>query len=242
MKYLLDTHTHTIVSGHAYSTILENVKAAQEKGLEMMAITDHGVAMPGSPHIYYFYNLKVIPRVIYGVTVLKGIEANIIDFSGKLDMEDEVLGRLDLVIASLHDNCIEPGTREENTRALMGAMDNEYVDILGHTGNPAFEIDIDAVVSKAKEKDILIEINNSSFVSSRIGSYSNCRRIAEKAKEIGARIVLGSDAHMCFSIGNFDKADEIIRDINFPEELIMNTSPERLKQYLKNKGKLSDLK
>lgn len=242
MKYLLDTHTHTVVSGHAYSTLLENIKAAHDKGLEMLAVTDHGTAMPGGPHIYYFNNLKVIPRVVYGVTVLKGVEANIMDCEGRLDMSDEVLKKLDIVIASLHDNCIKPGSREENTRALLNAMDNDYVDILGHTGNPAFAIDIDAVVRKAKEKNILIEINNSSFVSSRVGSYDNCLKIAQKAKELNAQIVIGSDAHICFSIGEFGKADKLIREAGISEEMVMNTSPERLKKYLMNKGKLSDMK
>ncbi|HBM74751.1 MAG TPA: phosphatase, partial [Clostridiaceae bacterium] len=64
MKYLIDTHTHTIVSGHAYTTLLENVKCAADKGLKMMADTEHGPAMPGGPSIIYFGNLKVIPRII----------------------------------------------------------------------------------------------------------------------------------------------------------------------------------
>lgn len=242
MKYLLDTHTHTLVSGHAYSTLLENVKTAREKGLEMIAVTDHGMAMPGGPHKYYFSNLKVLPRVIYGVTVLRGVEANILDYEGHLDMPDEMLEKLDIVIASLHDSCIKPGTREENTRALLNAMDNAYVDILGHTGNPAFEIDIDAVVRKAKEKNILIEINNSSFVSSRPGSYDNCLKIAQKAKELNAKIVIGSDAHICFSIGEFGKADRLIREVGISNDMVMNTSPEMLKKYLMDKGKLSDMK
>lgn len=242
MKYLLDTHTHTVASGHAYSTLMENIKAAHDKGLEMLAITDHGIAMPGGPYIYYFHNLKVIPRVVYGVTVLRGVEANIMDYEGRLDMPEEALKKLDIVIASLHDICIKPGTREENTSALLNAMDNDYVDILGHTGNPEFEIDIDAVVRKAKERDILIEINNSSFVSSRKGSYDNCFKIAKKAKELNARIVIGSDAHICFSIGEFEKADKLIREAGISEDMVMNTSPERLKKYLMNKGKLSDMK
>ena len=54
MKIEVDTHCHTIASGHAYSTIVENAKAASEKGLKMIAITDHGPAMPGTFHEAYF--------------------------------------------------------------------------------------------------------------------------------------------------------------------------------------------
>jgi putative hydrolase len=242
MKYLIDTHTHTIASGHAYSTLLENVKYASEKGLKMMAVTDHGVGLNGGPHIYHFGNLKVIPRELWGVEILRGVEANIMDYDGNLDMPEDRLLKLDLVIASLHEICIEPGSEEENTRALLKAMDNKYVDIIGHSGNPVYPIDIDAVVKKAKEKNILIEINNSSFSTSRIGSYDNCLEIARKAKEIGATLVLGSDAHICFDIGNFKKAEELIKELDIPDDMIINTSVERFKQYLFNKGKILDLK
>lgn len=242
MKYIIDTHTHTIASGHAYSTLLENVKYAADKGLKMIAVTDHGIALDGGPGIFYFGNLKVIPRVIYGVEVLRGVEANIIDYDGKLDMPDDRLDKLDLVIASLHDVCIEPGTREQNTRALLKAMENKYVDIIGHSGNPVFEIDIDAFVRGAKERNVLIEINNSSFGPARKGSRDNCYKIAQRAKELGAQIILGSDAHICFDVGNFTKAHELIESLGIPDELIMNISVNKFKKYLHSKGKTLDNK
>lgn len=238
----MDTHTHTIMSGHAYSTFLENVRFAADSGLKLLATTDHGVAMPGGPPASYFNNFKVIPRVIWGVEIMMGVEANIIDYDGHIDMPNQKLQRMDIVIASLHEVCIKPGSREENTKALLNAMENKYVDIIGHPGNPRFEIDIDAVVKKAREKSILIEINNSSFVSSRSGSYDNCLEIARKAREMGVNMVLGSDAHICFDIGHFEKADEIIQKAGIPDELIMNTSPERFKKYLADKGKKPDMK
>lgn len=241
MKYLIDTHTHTTASGHAYSTLLENVKEASLKGLKIMAVTDHGFLLPGGPSVLHFSNLRVVPRIIYGVLVLRGVEANIMDFEGNLDMPDDRLKQLDVVIASLHDICIKPGTKEENTRALLKAMDNKYVDIIGHAGNPSYEIDIDRVVEKAKAKNILIEINNSSFVTSRKGSYDNCYKIARKAGEIGATMVMGSDAHICFDIGNFEKSGELLQKLNIPDRLIMNIDPERFKNFLRNKGKIQDI-
>lgn len=241
MKYLIDTHTHTTASGHAYSTLLENVKAAALKGLKIMAVTDHGFLLPGGPSEIYFGNLRVIPRIISGVLILRGVEANIMDFEGNLDMPDDRLKQMDIVIASLHEICIKPGTKEENTRALLKAMDNKYVDIIGHPGNPSYEIDIDSVVEKAKEKGILIEINNSSFVTSRKGSDVNCYKIAQKAGEIDANLVIGSDAHICFDVGNFEKAGELLQKLNIPDRLIMNIDPERFKRFLRDKGKILDI-
>ena len=84
MKYVLDVHTHTIVSGHAYSTLLENAKYASEIGLQLLGSTEHGPSMPGAPHKWYFENLKILPRELFGVTMLYGCEANVIDYEGNL--------------------------------------------------------------------------------------------------------------------------------------------------------------
>ena len=60
MKPLIDLHTHAIMSGHAFSTIMENIAEAKNKGLQVYGLADHAVNMPGTAHIAYFKNLKVI--------------------------------------------------------------------------------------------------------------------------------------------------------------------------------------
>lgn len=237
MQLILDTHTHTIASGHAYSTILENAREAFKKGLKLICMTDHGPQMPDSPHFWHFGNLKVLPSEIEGVEILKGVEANIIDTDGNLDLPREILDKLDIVIASLHDVCFEPKDVEKNTRAIINAIKNPYVDIIGHPGNPIFPIDVEKVLIAAKEYNTHIEINNSSFVSSRTGSDENCLLIAKKAKELGVKIAIGSDAHICFDVGRFDKALEIIEQAGIDENMILNTDVEKLKRYLMDKGK-----
>jgi putative hydrolase len=238
MKYVVDAHTHTIVSGHAYTTLLENVRAAKEKGIKILGTTEHGPKMPGGPHLFYFGNIKVIPREIDGVTILRGCEANIMDFDGNIDIPGFIEERLDFIIASLHDVCIKPGTTEQNTRAILGAMDNPNIHIIGHSGNPIFPIDKEAMVQKAFEKDILIELNNSSLAGSRSGSDSNCKNIAKLCMEYGVKIIIGSDAHTCFHIGEFSLINSMLQEIKMPEELIMNNDEFKLLKYLKKKGKL----
>ncbi|QGU96213.1 phosphatase [Clostridium bovifaecis] len=241
MKYVLDVHTHTVASGHAYSTLLENAKYASEIGLKLLGTTEHGPQMPNAPHIWYFHNFRVLPRKIYGVTMLHGCEANIMDYDGNLDLNDKDAANLDIIIASLHDPCIKPGTIEENTQAILKAMDNPYVDIIGHSGNPQFPIYEEEIVKKAKEKNVLIEINNSSFKTSRKGSEPICAKIAELCKVSGTKVILGTDSHICFTIGEFDKVGELMERIGMPEELIMNTDHRKLISYLKSKGKLKDI-
>lgn len=241
MQYTVDMHTHTLASGHAYSTLQENIRYASSIGMEMVGVTEHGVTIPGAPNLLYFHNLKSLPRVMFDVEVLRGVEANIIDYNGRLDMEDHMLAKLDIVIASYHDICIAPSTKEENTKGLLAVMENEIVDIIGHSGNPAFEIDIVEFVKQAKEKDKIIEINNSSLYKSRKGSAENCLSIALEAKKQGAKIILSSDAHISFEIGNFSKAHELVSQAGIASELIMNT-PDKLKTYLFKKGKALDCK
>ena len=241
MKFIADLHTHTLVSGHAYSTLMENIKEASKKGIEILGVTDHGPAMPGGPHIFYFGNIKVVPRKIDDVMILRGCEANIIDYDGNIDIPERIQEQLDIIIASLHDVCIKPGTIEENTRAYLKAMDNPNVHIIGHPGNPAFPIDKEAIVKKAKEKDILIEINNSSFVSSRKGSEANCLTIAKLCKKYGVKVIAGSDAHTCFHVGEFGEVIKLLNKVEMPEELIISKNKNEIIEYLKNKGKLKDV-
>lgn len=72
-KILLDAHTHTIASGHAYSSLQEMVKSAADKGLQVLGITEHGPSVPGTCPLVYFRNMFVIPRLMYGVRLLHGV-------------------------------------------------------------------------------------------------------------------------------------------------------------------------
>lgn len=198
--------------------------------------------MPGAPHYWYFGNMKVVPRVINGVTILRGCEANILDIDGSLDMTDESSRNLDYMIASFHEPVFKPKSKEENTAAILNVMDKyDKVEILGHLGNPNYELDYEAIVKKAKEKNIMIEINNSSLLgSSRVGSDVNCKKVALLCREIGTKVILTSDSHINTCIGVFNKGIELLEEIQMPKELVMN-DPEKLIAHLKSKGRLSDL-
>ena len=110
MKFVLDTHTHTLASGHSYSTIREMAHTANERGLKLLGITEHAPKMPGSCHEFYFQNLKVVDRQMCGVELLLGAELNIMDPDGTVDLPDTILRKLDITIASLHLPCMAPGT------------------------------------------------------------------------------------------------------------------------------------
>ncbi|MBQ3615585.1 MAG: phosphatase, partial [Anaerotignum sp.] len=205
MKLKIDTHTHTLASGHAYSTVDENFRWAAEKGLELVALTDHAPGMKDTTCHAYFANLHVLPEKLHGVRLLRGIELNIMDFDGTVDMDEKTLSRLDMAIASLHTPCIAPGSRKENTRALLKVMENPYVDIIGHPGDPRYDIDYKEVFRQAKETGTILEINNASLIPGgfRDGSQENVKKILRMSMEEGVSVVLGSDAHFYTGIGDF---------------------------------------
>lgn len=234
MKIVIDTHTHTVSSGHAYSTVQELAQGAKANGIEMFAITDHGPAMEGASSLLHFWNLKAIPGEIYGVKIIKGVEANIIDYDGKVDIPDDVLSKLDFAIASFHDICILPSTAEENTATLINVLKNPYIDAIAHPGNPKFQVDIEKVVRAAKEYNKLIEINNHSFFV-RTGCEENCMEFGGKCKELGVRVVCGSDAHISFDVGRFDNIYRLLKAVEMPEELVLNTSVDKFEEYLRQK-------
>ncbi|ACL76629.1 phosphatase [Ruminiclostridium cellulolyticum] len=236
MKIVVDTHTHTVSSGHAYSTVQENAKEAYTNGIHMINISDHGSAMKGAPFLYYFGNLEVIPDSLYGVRIIHGVELNIMDYNGTVDLPERYLKKLGLVLASFHDICIEPSTVENHTNGAVEILKNPYIDILAHPGNPQFQIDIEKVVKTAKEYNKLIELNNHSFVV-RKGSERNCFEIARMCKKYGVRVATGSDAHISFNIGRFDNVMKILEEVEMPEELVVTTSVERMESYLSERKK-----
>lgn len=162
-EYVLDLHTHTIASGHAYNTLREMAKAASDKGLSVLGITEHAPKMPGTCHSFYFHNLKTVPRELYGIRLLLGSEVNIMDFEGNIDLEERDLKGMDIIIASLHTPCIKPGSVRENTTAYLKAMENPYVNIIGHPDDGRYPVDYRALVEGAKEKGKVLELNNHSL-------------------------------------------------------------------------------
>ena len=163
MKIKIDTHTHSIASLHAYSTIDEIAKSAKKARLSGFVISDHGPALQGCPHPYYFSNLRILPRVIHGVRLFRGVELNILDTTGNLDLAPRELHAMHFVMAGLHEACFEPQSMDKNTEAIIMAIKNPYVDAISHPANPAFPADYEAIIDAAVSWGKALEINNSSF-------------------------------------------------------------------------------
>lgn len=242
MKILCDTHSHTIASTHAYSTIHDYVRDAQRNGIQLVSITDHAPTMPDAPHYWHFVNMKVIPRVIDNIAILRGIEANILPEpyqyanDRNVDVTDQLKDKLDFAIASFHEPVFKPQDKKTNTAAMIAAMESGCVQILGHPGNPAFPIDQEEVVRAAKHNNVAIEINNSSFKSSRVGSEPYCVKLIELVDKHNWKLSVGSDAHISLDVGKFEVAVAKLEALGFSVDQIVNSTPGSFLSFLAEHG------
>lgn len=235
MQIVADMHTHTLACTHAYSTVYEMARGAKNKGLIGIGITDHAPDMEDAPHQWHFYNMDIIPRQIEGVTVVRGIEFNIRP-GGELDhMDQKCLGPVEFSLASFHESCFAPSTKAVHTEALEAILQDRRVNALGHPGNPRFDFDKEYIISQCNRYGKVVEINNNSF-NIRKGSKENCAEIARLCKRYQVPIVVDSDSHIEFMVGDVAAALEMLEEIGFPEELVINSSRERLAEYFRSRG------
>lgn len=239
MKLLVDNHTHTIASSHAYSTVLENARAAADRGLELLAITDHAPALDDSPHELHFMGYHVLPHELFGVRMLYGAELNILDLEGSLDLTPKIRSGLDICIASFHPACTTPGSKAENTRAYLGAMECPQVSVIGHPNDGFVPVDFDELACAAVANDVLLEVNNSTLrpVSYRKGTRENAVLMLKACEKYGVHVSVGTDAHFAYAVGDFSLTLSLFEEIGFPEELVANTSAERFCEHLDRRAR-----
>ena len=239
MRYLIDLHIHTNVNPHAYSTLEENIRSAQEKGMRVIAITNHGPALQDSPHWWSLVNMRVIPEYVGDLRVLKGVETNIIDENGNFDINQRIYDVMDIILCGLHtvEAYGDPSDIIKNTRAVINMIRSQKIDIMVHLGNPQFPLEYELVVQEAVKAGVAIEINNSSLKNSRKGSRPNCKKILELCKKYEAMVSLGTDSHISYDIGEFKEAQLLIEEVGYPVESIINYSMENLGKFLENRRK-----
>lgn len=226
MEILFDLHTHTVFNDHAYSTVYENIQSAKANGLKGVAITDHSMKIEDSGHYWHFLQLpKIIPPYVNDIRVFTGAEVNIISDSGELDMSEELMSRLDVVIASFHNMLFLP----ENEKGLINAYEklaqNPLIDIFGHIDRCAYDFDMQRVIMLAKEHNKLIELNQTSLTNSHYREKSVM--LAQLCNKYKVPVVVNTDAHFCTQVGDFTQMLEMLEEIGFDENLVVNADYER---------------
>jgi len=231
----IDMHTHTIMSGHAFSTLAEMIAEGQRKHLDILGITEHGPGIPGTCHPIYFRNIHVVPRQYGSMRLMMGAELNILNTRGELDLDASYYQRMDLRIAGIHALCWEGGTTDENTTAMINAIHNPWTNIISHPGDGTAEMHFEPIVIAAKETNTLLEINSSSMrpIRKMAKARENNIEILRLCKLYEVPVILASDAHIACDIANYENCMPLLDETEFPEELIINTSAEKFLSYTK---------
>ncbi len=231
-RLLLDLHTHTLASGHAYGTVRENAQAASEKGLAGLGVTEHGPGMPGSCHPLYFTNIQYIPRELYGVNIYYGVENDMMP-DGSMSLEDRWMSGLDYAIVGIHATCYRDLGIEKNTENLIRCMSNPKVFFVSHPDDSTYPLDYSQIVPAAKQNGVALEVNNNTIRSARKKNWrENIMTYLELCMKYRANIIVSSDAHDPSTVGRFIEAKALLDEIGFDEELIVNNSEEKFREFI----------
>ena len=234
MQILADYHTHTKYS-HGKGTIEENVLEAISKGIKTIGISDHGYK-----HLTYGIKLNDIYKMreeidklnekYSNIKVLLGMECNILDNRGNIDINDKIIENCDYIMAGYHfastptslksmlNHCNNymiknDKSKEYNTESIINAMKNNNIFIITHPGDKG-DVYIEEIAKVAKDTDTRLEINSSH-------GFLNTNQLA-KIKNIGNKFIIGSDAHIPQNVGNFDLAMKIIKEARLDTSLVEN--------------------
>jgi putative hydrolase len=194
-----DCHTHSDWSDGG-SPPEEMARACVELGHQWTVLTDHSPRLTvarGLSRDRLEAQLEVVERInseLAPFRYLTGIEVDILD-DGRLDQDDDLLERLDVVVASVHSHLRAPS--DAMTPRMVAAIANPHVDVLGHCtgrmvmgkGRPESEFDVDLVLEACRRFDVALEIN------SRPERLDPPRRILRQAVEAGVLLALDTDAH-----------------------------------------------
>ena len=121
-----------------------------------------------------------------------------------------------------------------NLKAYVKAIENPMIDIISHPDDARIPIDYETIVDAAKENHTLLEINNSSLdcLSSRVNAWENLQIMLRLCEEKNVLVVADTDSHISTAVGVFDHVEVLLKEMNFPEELVVNRSVDLLKQEI----------
>lgn len=232
-EILGDLHIHTKLSD-GKNTVEEMAVTAEKLGYKYIAITDHGgISIDRVNEKELDKQIKEVETIEkkIGIEILKGVEVDV-GADGKLSIKDSTLKKMDVVIASVHSGFKFPEAKQ--TSRILKAMDNSYVNILGHPTcrliqkREPINLDLGKIYEKARERNIALEIN------SAINRLDLNSGQARDALEAGCKFAIGTDAHTTEQLNHMELGVGTARRGWLKKEDVINAqSLNKLKKWLK---------
>jgi putative hydrolase len=230
MKIIADMHTHTHMSGHGIDSARTLCEFAVRRGLQGIAITDHGPGFPGGPHPVHFMSLK---RMIRGIDlplrVMYGIEDDIKNRRGELSLSEEVLRSMEIVLTGIHPfTWIGEQKTAVRTEAVINCLQRGLVQVFTHPVGHYREVEVEPVIDAAVSAGVALELNGA-----KLEEHDLIFRYLETCARRDALMVVNSDAHVGEEVGVFDTALKLLEEVGYPKHLIVNRSREAIESFLK---------
>ena len=231
----IDLHTHSFFSACGIHTHLEILERGKQLGMEAIAITDHGPALHSRSTSPFYDRLN---RPVEGIRLLKGIECNLVNEEGDIDLPVDRLPFLDVVLLGIHPNTPKGLGRARYTEMLLRAIErNPAVDILTHLNDETYFVDFEPVVRAATERGIAIELNNSKTLLHRVADDIT-RSLIETVDGIHGCLVVTSDMHAIEELGLDDSVRPFLEQQAFPAERIVSASSKQVWRFLDERSRL----
>ena len=208
--------------------------------MEVIGILEHGPDLESTnADENYFSTLCRVPRLINGVRLLRGVESNIIDEKGNIDVSKNMLRDLDYIMVGFHKNAgYEDSGVKKNTEAMVGAIKSGKVDIITHPFMTAqYKFDMKKIAEEACKNKVLLEINLHYIREKKLleDTISNLKIIVKTVKKYKQKVILNSDSHNIWELGDDSSLGPVKKKIGLTDDMIINNYPKELFRLLKIK-------
>ncbi len=228
----IDLHVHTLFSHCGLHTVLELINQARLTGMKGLALTDHGLTMGGRLNDVFFNRFQCPYE---DIKLLKGIECNILDENGTIDLPSAFIPFLDVVLLGIHHNTPKGCSRDYYTSLLINAMEkNSRVDIITHPNDSAYPLDYQSIARKASRMGMALELNNSRILYSR-SSIEQTIALLQACKEEKCFIAVCSDTHAIHELGQDSSVVPLLRSVEFPGELLVTRDADTTLEFIKSR-------
>jgi putative hydrolase len=230
-----DLHVHSVFSACGLHTYLELLERANAIGLKAIAITDHGLTLGGGRLTSVFFERFKSPYP--DVKLYKGIELNVLDDKGKVDLPKQFLRFIDILLLGLHHNYV-PRTRKAHTDALIKAIEkNPFIDIITHPNDSMYPVDYNRLAKTAAKRGVALELNNSKNLYER-SSAEEALALISACKRNGCQIAINSDTHAIQELGDDSAVRPLLKKMKFPWALIVNRTAKSAAKFIESRREL----
>ncbi|MFW6244547.1 MAG: PHP domain-containing protein [Fibrobacterota bacterium] len=229
-----DLHVHTIFSQCGIHTVLELLERARVLGMKGFAVTDHGLTLGGRLNNPFFERFRSpYPEI----KVLKGVECNLLDEKGTVDIPAKHMPFIDIVLLGIHPNTPKGLSREAYTDMLVAAIRaNPCIDVITHPNDPHYPVDYRRLAFEAAKSGVALELNNSKILYKR-SPVESAESLVQACRDEGCPMALCSDTHAILELGTDESVRPILETAHFPDELLVNRDEESALFFVESRRK-----